>query len=63
MPLSVWNWQDSLRAVLSEKAYVVSEFEDLTIRWVNNVFNGVHSSYECCLGAYHRNFFFRPLSF
>jgi 5-methylcytosine-specific restriction endonuclease McrA len=38
MPLSIWNWQDSLRAVLSDKAYVVSEFEDLSVRSVSAMY-------------------------
>lgn len=38
MPLSIWNWQDSLRAVLSDKAYVVSEFEHLTVRTVSTFY-------------------------
>lgn len=33
-PLSLWNWQDALRAVLSDKANVVSEY-DLVIRSVS----------------------------
>lgn len=37
MPLSIWNWQDSLRAVMSDKAYVVSEFEDIRIRYVSHI--------------------------
>lgn len=34
-PLSLWNWQDSLRAVLSGKARVVSEYSGLIIRSVS----------------------------
>jgi 5-methylcytosine-specific restriction endonuclease McrA len=33
-PLSVWNWQDALKAVMSDKAMVVSEY-DLLIRSVS----------------------------
>jgi 5-methylcytosine-specific restriction endonuclease McrA len=34
-PLSLWNWRDSLRAVLSGKARVVSEYSGLVIRSVS----------------------------
>eukprot|EP01040_Poterioochromonas_malhamensis_P020143 gene20143-23988_t len=35
MPLSLWAWQDAMRAVLSEKADVICEYEDLCIRSVS----------------------------
>jgi hypothetical protein len=33
-PLSLWSWQDSLRAVFNEKATVVSEYDAVRIRSV-----------------------------
>jgi hypothetical protein len=35
LPLSLWNWQDTLRAVLSGRAIVVSEYTDLWVRSVS----------------------------
>ena len=35
LPLSLWCWQDSIRAVFSGKAVVVSEYSDLSIRGVS----------------------------
>eukprot|EP01031_Cornospumella_fuschlensis_P022959 gene22959-27939_t len=37
MPLSLWPWQDSIRAVMGGKAVVVSEYRDVTIRSVRHV--------------------------
>lgn len=37
-PLSVWNWQDTLRAVFSDKALVVSEYT-IPIRSVSTTVN------------------------
>lgn len=34
LPLSLWNWQDALKAIFNDKAIVVSEY-DLTIRSVS----------------------------
>ena len=34
-PLSLWSWQDSLRAVFSGKAVVVSEYSNLIVRSVS----------------------------
>ena len=31
-PLSVWGWRDAIRAVLSDKATVVSEYSDIMVR-------------------------------
>mmetsp|Transcript_19508 Transcript_19508/g.32605 ORF Transcript_19508/g.32605 Transcript_19508/m.32605 type:complete len:379 (-) Transcript_19508:323-1459(-) len=38
IPLSLWHWQDSLRAVLSGKAVVVSEYNDVVVRSVSASF-------------------------
>ena len=38
LPLSLWSWQDTLRAVFSGKAIVVSEYNDLWIRSVSCTF-------------------------
>lgn len=38
LPLSVWSWQDTLRAVFSGKAVVVSEYSDLWVRSVSCTF-------------------------
>lgn len=35
LPLSLWSWQDTLRAVFSGKAVVVSEYSDLVVRSVS----------------------------
>ena len=35
LPLSLWCWQDTLRAVFSRKAIVVSEYSDLIVRSVS----------------------------
>lgn len=35
LPLSLWSWQDTLRAVFSGKAVVVSEYSDLIVRSVS----------------------------
>ena len=35
LPLSLWCWQDTLRAVFSGKAVVVSEYNDLLVRSVS----------------------------
>ncbi len=35
MPLSLWAWQDAMRAVLSEKADVICEYDNLCIRSVS----------------------------
>lgn len=35
LPLSLWRWQDSLRAVFAGKAVVVSEYADLWVRSVS----------------------------
>jgi hypothetical protein len=35
LPLSLWCWQDTLRAVFSGKAVVVSEYSDLLVRSVS----------------------------
>lgn len=35
LPLSLWCWQDTLRAVFSGKAVVVSEYSDLIVRSVS----------------------------
>jgi hypothetical protein len=35
LPLSLWCWQDTLRAVFSGKAVVVSEYSDLVVRSVS----------------------------
>jgi hypothetical protein len=35
LPLSLWSWQDTLRAVLSGRAIVVSEYSDLWVRSVS----------------------------
>ena len=34
-PLSLWSWQDTLRAVFSGKAVVVSEYSNLIVRSVS----------------------------
>ena len=38
LPLSLWNWQDTLRAVFGGKAIVVSEYADLYVRSVSHTF-------------------------
>jgi hypothetical protein len=38
LPLSLWRWQDSLRAVFAGKAIVVSEYADLWVRSVSCAF-------------------------
>ena len=38
LPLSLWSWQDTLRAVFSGKAVVVSEYKDLLVRSVSCTF-------------------------
>ena len=38
LPLSLWNWQDTLRAVFGGKAIVVSEYADLYVRSVSCTF-------------------------
>ena len=35
LPLSLWSWQDALRAVFNDKAVVVSEYSDLCVRSVS----------------------------
>jgi len=35
LPLSLWNWQDTLRAVFAGKAVVVAEYTDLWVRSVS----------------------------
>lgn len=35
LPLSVWHWQDAVRAIFSNKAIVVSEYSNIMIRSVN----------------------------
>ena len=37
-PLSLWNWRDSLSAIFSDKAVVVSEYNNLLIRSVSRSF-------------------------
>ena len=38
-PLSVWNWQDTLRAVFGGKAIVVSEYDHQSVRSVSRDVN------------------------
>jgi 5-methylcytosine-specific restriction endonuclease McrA len=38
LPLSVWKWKDSLHAVITGKARVVSEYSDIIVRSVSQVF-------------------------
>ena len=38
LPLSLWSWQDTLRAVFSGKATVVSTYQDLLVRSVSCTF-------------------------
>ena len=38
-PLSLWSWKDSIRAVLSEKATVVSEYPTVKIRTIRNTYS------------------------
>jgi len=35
LPLSVWHWQDAVRAIFSNKAVVVSEYKNIMIRSVS----------------------------
>lgn len=35
LPLSVWHWQDAVRAIFSNKAIVVSEYKNIMIRSVS----------------------------
>lgn len=39
VPLSIWNWQDSLRAIFNGKAVVVAEYHDIVIRSVSTSIN------------------------
>lgn len=52
LPLSLWSWQDSLRALFSGRAVTVSTYEGITVR-------SVEESYELpsiiALTSYHRN--------
>ncbi len=38
MPLSLWNWQDSMRAIITGKAKIVSAYSDMAIRTVSKTF-------------------------
>ena len=51
MPLSLWSWQDSLRAVFAGRAVVVSSYPALSVRSVSNSYN-VPS--VIALTAYHK---------
>jgi hypothetical protein len=37
MPLSLWSWRDTLRAIFSDRAVIISTYKDLFVRSVQDI--------------------------